>query len=315
MKAITRSSAVLAGLLASMLHVAPAWALKLWVAGNGNDGNPCTAAQPCASFLVAIARLPIGGEIGVLSPGDFGAAEIPYQISITNDGAGEATTPSLFITAGAGDVISLRGLVVDGQYAQAIGVEVSMASAVHIQNCVIRNVQQGSNNAHGIFLRSPFRTQIFVSDTLIYNNGSNQFSTGIIIPETLSGISLVLDRVHLENNVIGLEVERGGDGPAAQVVVRDSVVSGNASHGIYTRSTGSLPSFVVVEHSAVLNNGGTGILADGQHAIALLNGNSIKRNGAGINAINGGQLISYGNNRNNNNIGAEGAPTGLYGRM
>jgi len=314
MKAITRSSTILAGLLASMLHVAPAWAVKLWVAGNGNDGNPCTAAQPCATFAHALMALPAGGEIGVLSPGDFGPFQTDRSISITNDGAGEATTPSVLILAGAGDVISLRGLVVDGQYTQAIGVEVRGASAVHIQNCVIRNVQQGSNTADGIFISNSSRTQIFVSDTLVYNNGSNQFSHGIFIDENHVGISLVLDRVHLENNVIGLAVERGGDDPAAQVVVRDSVVSGNASHGIYTQSGGS-QSFVVVEHSAVLNNGGTGILADGQHAIALLNGNSIKRNGAGINAINGGQLISYGNNRNNNNIGAEGAPTSLYGRM
>jgi len=31
--------------------------------------------------------------------------------------------------------------------------------------------------------------------------------------------------------------------------------------------------------------------------------------------INSGQLISYGNNKNNTNIGAEGAPTGLFSQM
>ena len=37
--------------------------------------------------------------------------------------------------------------------------------------------------------------------------------------------------------------------------------------------------------------------------------------GTGISAINGGQLISYGNNKNNNNIGPEGALTGFYSPM
>ena len=37
--------------------------------------------------------------------------------------------------------------------------------------------------------------------------------------------------------------------------------------------------------------------------------------GTGISAISGGQLISYGNNKNNNNIGPEGAPTSFYSQM
>ena len=47
----------------------------------------------------------------------------------------------------------------------------------------------------------------------------------------------------------------------------------------------------------------------------LLKENTIARNGMGINATNGGQLISYGNNTNNNNIGPEGAPTGFLSQM
>ena len=41
----------------------------------------------------------------------------------------------------------------------------------------------------------------------------------------------------------------------------------------------------------------------------------VTRIAIGISAVNGGQLISYGNNKNNNNIGAEGAPTGFYSQM
>ena len=34
--------------------------------------------------------------------------------------------------------------------------------------------------------------------------------------------------------------------------------------------------------------------------------------GTGISAVNSGQLISYVNNKANNKIGADGAPTGTY---
>ena len=67
-----------------------------------------------------------------------------------------------------------------------------------------------------------------------------------------------------------------------------------------------------MERTSSLNNAGTGILADGPRATMLLNDNTVARNGAGISAVNGGQLISYGNNRVNNNLGADGVPTGNF---
>jgi len=61
-----------------------------------------------------------------------------------------------------------------------------------------------------------------------------------------------------------------------------------------------------------VNNAGTGIRADGPGATMLLNNTFVTRNAAGIATANSGQLISYGNNKVNNNIGPDGAPTGSY---
>ena len=58
----------------------------------------------------------------------------------------------------------------------------------------------------------------------------------------------------------------------------------------------------------MVNNAGNGILANGPRATMLLDGNVVSRNGVGISAINSGQLISYGNNRVNNNLGPDGRP-------
>ena len=65
----------------------------------------------------------------------------------------------------------------------------------------------------------------------------------------------------------------------------------------------------------MVNNGQSGIRADGPGATVLLNDNTITRNGAGISAINGGQLISFGNHRNASNLGPEGAPTSFFSPM
>jgi len=315
---------VLASLLALPGPVHAAGPMKVWVAGTGSDANPCTLAQPCATFQHAINTVAPGGEIGVRAPGDYGPLTISNSLSITNDGVGEADVSvgsggvGVTVGAGVGDVVGLRGLVIDGQGGGAIGIQIDRASAVHIQNCVIRNFQS-AGTPFGIRLQPNFNSnQLFVSDTIIFNNGSGATSGGILVQPLGTGkANVVLHRVHLENNVRGIQVDGAlGTGEGAHVVIRNSVASGNAAEGILAFSLpGQAPAFVVVEKSSSVNNAGTGILANGPRATILLNDNSIKRNGTGISAVNSGQIISYGNNSNNNNLGAEGAPTGFFNPM
>ena len=297
---------------------------RVWVASNGTDTATCggVPSLPCATFQRAHDNAAAGGQISVLTPGDYGPVAITKAISITNDGSGEANVlvPSggtgISINAGRGDIIGLRGLVIEGAIAGAVGIELIAGSALHVQNCVIRNLE-GGGSAFGIFFLSSTNSQLFVSDTIIFNNGNSTGSGGILILPLASGsANVALDRVQLENNVVGLRVESGfnlGDG--GHVVLRDSVVSGNASDGIAAHTAaGHGPTFLFVQRSTVVNNGGNGIVADGPRATVLLSDSTLSRNGAGVATANGGQLISYGNNRNNNNIGPEGTPTGFYTR-
>jgi len=123
----------------------------------------------------------------------------------------------------------------------------------------------------------------------------------------------VLDRVHLENNVDGiLIVGYVTTGAGSHVVVRDSVMAGNVGSGIHAVTlAGKSPAFVFVERSSMVRNGASGILADGPGATVLLRQSAITRNGAGVTTANGGQLISFGDNANANNLGPEGVATGF----
>ena len=298
---------------------------KVWVSNAGVDSASCgSIASPCATFQQAILNVAAGGEVGVLTPGDFsnGSTSIAKSVHITNDGTGEASifspspnTVALTISANPGDIVGLRGLVIDGHGTGAIGIHIAKPSAVHIQNCVIRNFEVGQ--ASGIFVLQGGSSggQIFISDSLIYNNGSAAATGGIVLQSgTTASLNVVLDRVHLENNVVGLLVDgTRGTGNGVHVILRDSVVSGNASHGIQALSApGRGPAFLVIERTTSVNNAGTGILANGPGATMLLDDNTVTRNGAGISVVNSGQLISYGNNRVNNNLGADGVPTGNF---
>jgi len=326
LKSLTTSVSYVAVLaIIALLDAIPAHALiaKSWVSSFGNDNNPCTRALPCATFQGALGRTSAGGEIGVVDAGDYGQFQTLQSVSLTNDGSGEASILAgggngvgISIIAGAGDVISVRGLIIDGQGTGTAGMDVYTASALHIQRCVIRNFE---NAIFGIGLRLELTTnmQVFVSDTLIYNNGSGANSGGILVEAGAPNYKIVLNRVQLENNVFGLKADgHFTSGGTMRIVMRDSVVSGNAGGGIIaTTSAGAAGVLFFVERSSFVNNAGAGILASGPRATILLDGNVITGNGTGISAVNSGQLISYGNNKNNNNLGPEGAPTGFFNQM
>src|SRR5262249_35699098 len=220
---------------------------------------------------------------------------------------------AILVEPDRGDVVSLRGLVIDGLRAGVVGIVFQDGAALHVQNCVIRNFE--ATNANGIFfVPSPPvpETQLFVSDSILYNNGSNPGSGAIIISTQSAGNSkTVLDRVQVENNVEGLLIDgRLNSTVAARAIVRDSVFSGNAANGIHALTqAGGGAALAVVERTAMVNNRQNGIFADGPHATVLLNDSTVARNGVGITTVNTGQLISYRNNRINNNIGPDGAPT------
>ena len=78
---------------------------KVWVASFGADNATCGSTSfPCRGFQRAHDNVAPGGDIGVLTPLEFTLAlTIIKSVSITNDGAGEASiliTPSTsFATA------------------------------------------------------------------------------------------------------------------------------------------------------------------------------------------------------------------------
>jgi len=314
------SCAALAAIAALLLPPDALAATKVWVADTGIDTVTCgDVSTPCATFQQAHNNVAAGGEVGVLTPGDYGVVTISKSVHITNDGTGEAgiqvaSGTGILVSAGAGDVVSVRGLVIDGQIVGRFGIRLSAATALHVQNCVIRNFQTGTL-ASALWINPPGTSQLFVSDTIVFNNGNSGLTGGVFIqPPGAGSLNAVLDRVTMENNVKGLIVDSTAStsGNGIHLVMRDSVSSGNVSDGILVLSGASgIQSFVFIDGSSVVNNFGNGILANGSRALVLLGASHITRNGAGVATVAGGRVFSYGDNENNNNIGAEGVASSM----
>src|SRR5262249_27808969 len=172
------------------------------------------------------------------------------------------------------------------------------------------------DGGYGFFVENGFAgaMQLFISDTLIHGNGNAAPNTGggaIFVFQTTPGsASGVLNRVRGENNTSGVQLTTAlTQSVVINATVRNSVISGNAGDGINVDASASLPIFVFVRNTSVVDNGGIGI--DAFNGTVQMSNTTVARNGTGLSA-EGGRIMSFANNEIDNNLGADGAPTGLF---
>jgi hypothetical protein len=279
---------------------------RTWLSGVGSDSNPCSRTAPCLTLFHALSQTDAGGEVDILDSGDFGDAIITQAVTIVNQGAVTGFTGGISVSAGAGDVVTLRGLnLVSAVFFSVLFFD--SGAELHVENCQITG---------GVSIALEFTpkgaSQLFVSDTIVRASGGREI---LIRPEGAGTADVVLERVQAINNSLGGIVatagKSSGSGTVVNVAVRDSVASGNGGIGILATSQVGGPNVVMtLDHVAATSNG-IGIEADGSDmgagGIALSN-TQVSGNGTGLAAVNGGVLVSFGNNYVIGN-GTDGAPT------
>jgi hypothetical protein len=301
------------------LPVAPAQAqsARSWVSGSGNDNNNCSRSSPCASFAAAYAVTNAGGEINCVDQGDFvnGGVEAQFIIekSITIDcegvqgRLGMVIQGSVFVVhANPTDIVTLRGLDINGNGVDGSGIVFVAGGALHVEKCVIRNFATTGFGWGIVALPQPNSTsELFVSETVLENNGSASAGGGIVVATTVSDsiIRVTLNRVEARNNFFGIKADGTFGNPSGGVInmtVRDSVSSGNHSNGIVATGNASGPAIIMmVERSTSSQNAtaGFGVIADGPKTTIALTGSTVMGNINGIGASNGGQLVSFQDNK------------------
>jgi hypothetical protein len=332
MRKIALLSAGVGAMLAAMLPAIPAHA-QFWVASNGNDAAACQQNSPCASFQRAHDAAFPGAVIKCLDSLDTATggkiSNVIISKSITIDCTGTNSTiwggnaPAVSFSTG-GNVVTLRGLAIDtlGGNLGQFGIDLTNTNELHVENCRIANWRTIFNpTASGIRVVAGLAfggsTALYVSDTLIENNGNPSAGGGISIQAAgtggqflLSAARVVLNRVQFVKNTHGV-VADGTSGKGSIIVqVRDSIVTRSAGNGIAALSqTGTASAGIVVDRTSLIDNAGSGILAQGSGALVHLGNSTVAGNGAGLNPTSGGTISSYQNNQVGGNL-FDGAPNG-----
>lgn len=301
LSAVLLSAALLAG------SAANAQATRTWVSGVGDDANPCSRTAPCKTFAGAISKTAAKGEIDALDPAGFGAVTITKSITI--DGTATmasilaAGTNGIIINAANTDIVTIRGLSIEGAGTGLNGIRILAAREVHIENCIIK----GFLNRGIIVENTANNVNVYVRNTSIHTNNGASTPAGnsgaiLLRPSGTGSASALIENSHLDQNTFGLRVEAN-----SRATVNNTTASANTTFGFHAITTTTAASIIL--ENVVMSNNTTGLQAEGSaNASVRISNTLVTQNSTGMNSVTGGQILSWGNNRVAGN-GTDGAPT------
>ena len=284
------------------VSIAQAQASRTWVSGVGDDANPCSRTAPCKTWAGAISKTAACGEVDALDPGGFGAVTITKSITLDGTGTFASILASLVngivINAAATDVVTIRGLSIDGFCNGINGINVLQAKTVNVEDCVIFRFSTGN----GITVNETNDCALNVRNSVIRDNtldGINVFSSG-------GTVKTNLDRVQLSGNGNGLHARQN-----SRTVANNCMFTNNATNGVFADATAGFAT-IRVWSSSISLNGGSGVRAGnagGGASGVEIGQNQINHNtGNGALVGTGGTIETFGNNSIRGN-GTDGCPS------
>ena len=243
---MTRSTFIAAGLaLAAVLPAIPAQATqaasltRTFVSSAGNDSNPCTVTQPCATFAQAYSLTAAQGIIAALDPGKYGPLSITGPITINGNGWAAITAPAagngITINVNSGDKVALIGLNIDGAGTGYNGIAFNSFGSLTVTDCVLQNFfwnGSGLNTGNGILIQPTAGPVNFtVTNTTASNNGLAGISYTPLsgVPSANGIIDHVVATANLHGIVISPTSTTGG---STVVAISNSIASNNSGIGI-----------------------------------------------------------------------------------
>jgi hypothetical protein len=298
-----------------------AQATRTWVSGVGDDANPCSRTAPCKTFPGAISKTAAGGAINCLDPGGFGAVTITKAITIdcraTEGGLLAASVNGINVSAGAADVIIIRGLDIDGAGSGLIGINYLTGAAVIVEDTTIRRFNAGSGR--GIFAPAAVGggtfKQLSVSNCDISFNGIGGGGAilgggGIVIGEPLNAPGLGAIRATVENtrlvrNNVGLRAN-----PNSSTTIHHTFALQNTSQGFLAASGGGGVFLNIDDSVASESINGSGITGNGPNVVIRMGRTVVTSNNVGLERVGAAVIESYGDNYIRGNFTTNGpAPT------
>lgn len=266
-------------------------ATRTWVSGVGDDVNPCSRTAPCKTFAGAISKTASGGIIDALDPGGFGAVTVTKPITLEGNGTLASILSSgvngviVNITSGTNRNVILRNLLIDGSGVTlgTNGVRFIAGDSLLVEDCYIHNY-----STTGI----DFENDTGIGQLVVRRTSIASTTIGVLVKPPAAATAA---RASVQDSLItkcttGVRAE-----DKANVNISDSRISGNTD-GVLSFAVGGIGTVVVVSHTQVAGNTGSGLKTSGGNSIMRVFFSTLTGNGLALDHALGGELSSYVNN-------------------
>jgi hypothetical protein len=188
---------------------------------------------------------------------------------------------------------------------------------LHVEKCLIKNfTATSSGNGNGILFAPSAAATLYVSETLVVNNGGASNGGGIIVKPTGAGATkVVVENVQVLNSNSGIVLDASAGTGGISGGIRHTVVGGGKGTGfVFNSIPGAGTVLAMLDRVASYANAGNGFLSSGSTSTMLLGNSSGSGNTLlGLATSNSGALLSYGDNQIAGNFGGDGSATGPLG--
>ena len=234
------------------VSIAQAQASRTWVSGVGDDVNPCSRTAPCKTFAGAISKTAACGEIDALDPGGYGAVTITKSITIDGTGTFASILASLVtgitINAAATDVITIRGISINGFCNGLRAMNILQAKTVNIEDCVMFRF-----NGPGILVNESSDLALNIRNTVVRDN----VGAGLDMTTSSGAVKFSISNSSFNGNSHGIHAKQRTQG-----TVDNSVMSNNTTNGAFSDAVGAgTVAIIRIWNSQMGNNGGSGVRA------------------------------------------------------
>jgi Right handed beta helix region len=267
------------------LPVQPSSAENVAFVSATGSGGACTQTAPCGSINTAVSSLPNGGRVVCATPVvetvSFGFANSTYVFDCPG-----ASMLGQIVYFGKSVVLKFQHMGFSNA-GNVIGFQ-SGGGTLIFEDCVIEDA-----GGTALDIEPPVPFNLVVTNSRISTNAA-----GVLLKPAAGGsVTATFDRVTITGNSGGGVKTDTTNGPVS-VDISNSTISNNGGNGMNAVSgaAGGV-NMLNIKNSVIARNGSAGVQVNGANAAALINNTLLDSNGTGATtAINGGRVLTYGNN-------------------
>ena len=284
---------------------------ETWVSGTGSDmNNNCfSQATPCREIYTALSNTSANGTVHVL-PGYYLGVPIDKGVDVIADqgqaiiyAAYQASDDGfygIYVHAGAGDTVRIRGLTINEDYL-AGGIYFDQGAALHLENCtMVRStpITAGLKVVPATAATGGVPTELSVRNSII---GANRGGNVLIAPTNGVAVAASFDNTLMIEGTYGIRADTSAGSGLIRVDVTNSRAKGNTNNGYLAVGTGSNAVHFMIDRSTAENNGAYGAVATGSNAFMIVTYSTLMGNGTGLAQQSGATVASTGTNTINFN--------------